>query len=441
MRVCRSPVGPRCFGTIWPIALSVSLAACASSGATSAALRGDLATLNKEIAAARAAGEMDKAAAIELAEAVATRELVSAQDDLAVDRVRALRPCIAQLKGELEEVASGTGAGAAAATLALLEAGYADPEDLLEAHLVSTDPNWRAVAARAALGHSNLRVRAKFMTDGDLRVRRAALHAAQSSPEPSELPHLLEAARLDPDPLVRSLAVQVIGKLGGTAAVLGLKELWQRADDATRQGIISAWGTGASRSSGGATQLQWALDHAAGLPAIVAAAQLSASPQAVALLERAIKEGPVDEQRLAIRLASENNAALMTAISEQLKPESGADAQTRVMAAARLVRPLAANSTQSTIDARKHALELLQKMAQDDGETVAHQARAALIAAGETSVIPTLKKNLSSATPAVREQAGSGLFRLGQHSASVTALGDQRGSVRTNVACAILSQR
>ena len=77
----------------------------------------------------------------------------------------------------------------------------------------------RSVAARAALGAEHSRIRRQFMRDGDLRVRRAAVHAALARPVPEDSTDLAEAARLDPDPLVRSLAVQALGTLGKAPAV------------------------------------------------------------------------------------------------------------------------------------------------------------------------------------------------------------------------------
>jgi HEAT repeat protein len=419
----------------------VLLTGCATSGAAGAALHGDLENLRREIASAQASGALDRTEVIALAQAVARRELKSALGDLAVERVRQVRTCVRPLQSDLEELSEGDGAGAAAAMLALVEAGRADNEALLESYLAAPDPNWRAVAARAATGPAESSVRRQLLTDGDLRVRRAALHATLVSPDPSEFPELVEAARLDPDPLVRSLAVQALGQLGGSSAVASLRDLWPRADNATRQAIVSAWAAPHSLQAGGEAQLQWVLEQGSGLPAVVAASHLSANPQASAFLVRSITQGPVDEQRLAIQLVRESRGPLMEAIAQQLTAASGASDETRLMAAARLVRPLAADSDPARVRLRALAKDLLIKMAGDRDELSAHQARAALIAASERAVVPTLRKTLGSASSAARAQAAEGLYHFGEYSLAATALGDRVGSVRTNLACAILSQR
>ncbi len=421
--------------------IAISLVGCATSTVSNAALQGDIATLQREIAAAKQRGELDRGAVRDLALAVARRELRSNSGDAAVERVRELRACVGPLASDFEELADGEDPAAAAATMALLESGRADRGSLMSAHLVSKEPMWRAVAARAAVGKDQVGARRELLTDGDVRVRRAALHASLDDPDPGELNDLVEAARLDPDPLARSLAVQALGALGGAEAVNALRDLWQRAEPQTRQVIVSAWAADKSYSTGGQEQLLRVLDTQQGLVAVVASQQLverksEHREQAVQFLRRTIDEGPTDERRLAIRLAPASEASLMEAIARQIEPENGADEQAQVMAAARLLRP--ENKDAAT---KKAALSRLGKLSDARSPSIRRQARGALIAARSPSVIPSLEKGLKSKSSEVRRQAGEGLYMLGKPSEAATVLGDERGSVRTRVACAILAQR
>src|SRR5690606_37197966 len=126
-----------------------------------------------------------------------------------------------------------------------------------------------------AVGKERNEERRRAFLDGDLRVRRAALHAALEEPVDTDLQPALEAARLDPDPLVRSLGVRLVGSIGGRPAVRALRDLWARAEDETRQAIVDAWAAPRSVTRGGQEQLLWAMESKKGLPSIVAAVRLS----------------------------------------------------------------------------------------------------------------------------------------------------------------------
>lgn len=197
----------------------VMLAGCGPSPLGRTALQEDLPTLRKAIEQAQRKNELDRKRVRELAYSVATRELVSSSGDAAVARIRELRSCVPQLVSELRDRADADDAGAAAASLALLEAGRGDAEDLFDAHAAASDPDWRSVGARAAIGEARGEYRRAAFLHGDLRVRRAALHAGLAAPEERDLDAALEAARLDPDPLVRSLGVRLAGAIGTRRAV------------------------------------------------------------------------------------------------------------------------------------------------------------------------------------------------------------------------------
>jgi HEAT repeat protein len=415
----------------WLSLALLAVSGCGVSTLSNVALHEDLPSLRREIELARAKGELGPREVRELALAVATRELLSSKGDAGVARVREVRSCLGELESVLEERAEGTDAGAAAATLALLEAGRADAEELFERHREASDPNWRAVGARSAIGAEHGEFRRASFLHGDLRVRRAALQASLASHQEADRDAALEAARLDPDPLVRSLGVRVAGAIGGRSAVGGLRDLWLRAEEQTRQGMIDAWASPGCLTRGGTEQILWVMETQGGLPAIVAAARLGQSQgphraPALATLGRAITHGPVDEQRLALLLAPSDpdlDKAKLALVDSD-------DPNAAVMAAA-VLAPVAAH--------REVALKTLRKLAQHRRVLISRQARAALVVMGEQSLAPALKRELDSQSAERRRQAAVDLLRLGRSADVATALGDAAATVRTRVACAILS--
>lgn len=420
----------------WPLAVVCFGLGCGASGPTGAALHSDLKTLQREIEEARRAGDLDESAVRALAAAVAERELRAARGDLAVDRVREFRGCLHPLADTFMDLAEGRTAAAPAATHALLAANQLPALPLFEKHFGVTDPAWRAVAARAALGAARGGARRQFMRDGDIRVRRAALHAAIVERDSADLGELVEAARLDPDPLARSLAVQALGAIGERPAVRALRELWPGAELATRQGIVSAWGRSKAFQAGGEAELLWILETQTDLPVVVAAERLLAlserhAAQAAAVLLRIINDGPVDERRLAI-LLSPDAPEFEAAIAELLAPTAPADEALQVMAAARLVR---------AAKFRNVASKRLRALLVSKTETIRRSATAALVAVRDPAVVAHLKQGLNSPAERVRQQAAVGLFLFGNYAEAASALGDERSQVRSHVACTILAQR
>jgi HEAT repeat protein len=388
--------------------------------------------LQREIRDAHAEGRLDDEAQ-DLALAVARRELRSADGDAAVERVRELRSCVGPLEDDFEARAEDDDDAAAAALLALLETGRAEAPELFERYSKASAPMWRSVGARAALSSEQFATRRAYFLDGDLRVRRAALHAAVAKPSPADVPSLLEAARLDPDPLARSVAVRALGEVGNADVVSGLHDLWQTADAETRQAIVDAWATPPSSRNGGLQRLLWVMETEPGLPRVVAASRLLRSSehasQAAATLERSLLHGPVEEQRLAVLLTPTGHDSLLEAL---VRVSRSTDLQAAVLAAAALLR-----EPKSLPDARLRLLELSRS-----GQLrVASQAKAALSVTGEQSIAPGLLKELKSPSREVRRQAAFNLLALGRPADAALALGDESASVRTQVACAFLRVR
>lgn len=405
--------------------------ACARPGILQTALHGDLASLKRDVKESQARGELDKDAVEDLAQAIAGREVRSASGSAAVERVREVRVCARPLLRVLEDRSEQADDAAAEATLVLLELGRRDRKAMIEKHRDASAGAWRALAARAAVGPEHGPLRRKLFTDPDERARRAALRAAIETRSKDDLEPLLEAARVDPDALSRGIATRAVGAIGGERAVLALKDHWARADEPTRLTIIEAWGMPAAFKSGGEHELVTVAETRHGREAISAADALvraagASAPTGEAILQRAVAEGTRAERRLAIQLVPLADPDARKAVEKASKDK---DEEVRIAALLRL----------ASTDDRKKSLEGLRELAKKDDET-GLEARAALAKAGDHEVKPKLTPLLSAPKARFRSTAAKGLIELGDYSAAATALADDDPSVRTEVACAVLSR-
>jgi hypothetical protein len=420
-------------GVVRPLFLLALLgAACgAGGGAVHAALHDDLTTLRRSIGEEQRAGKLDRARVRRIAEAVASREVYAGAGPAASSRVRSLRGCAAPLYSALSARAERNDEAGAEATLILLAAGRAQPNELVRRYDSADSGAWRAVAARASTAPERFTARRRYFVDPDERVRRAALEAAIEAPASLDLEVLAESARLDPDPMSQSLAVRALGALGGTRALRLLGDAWERAAEDLRLSIVEAYGARRSFDAGGREQLLRIAESGRGLPAVAAAGVLlrvdsKASGTATTLLARAITEGASDEQRLAIA-----TAPLSGPIVEALNEAStDADPEVRIAALERLLAVPAQ---------RTRALAALRDQAKPSAAAPA-AARDALARAGDASVSPALKKELVSADLRRRERAGSALLLLEDYASAASLLGDGEANVRVSIACKILSK-
>jgi HEAT repeat protein len=273
-------------------------------------------------------------------------------------------------------------------------------------------------------------LRRKYYVDPDERVRRAALEAANEAPATLDFDALFEAARLDPDPMVRSLAVRGLGVLGGERASRGLRDLWERAEEDLRLAILGAYATKATFSAGGREALLREAESGRGLLAVAAAGELlrvdaSYRETAVALLVRALDDGDTDEQRLAILLAPLDHASVVPA----LRKIGDADPSVRVSALERLAGVPAEHA---------RALAELRKLVK--GSSASEEANQALARSGDASVAPKFRTDLASKDELRREAAGRALLALGDWANAATLLGDGSADVRVATACTILSK-
>lgn len=413
------------------LVLAVLLASCGGGQVRDAALSDDLPAFKRALADAAQRGDLSESSVKDIAHAVIARELNSSSGDVAVARVRDVRACVGSVDGLLDERAERRDAGGGAALLALLESGRADADDMVSLYEHDSEAAFRAVAARAALGEEYGLVRRRMMLDPDLRVRRGALYAALAKPDPADLDVLAEAARLDPDPLARSVAVQALGANGGARAVELLVDLWGVSDLPTRQVIVDAWAKPATYGAGGEARLVTTMETESSLVRIVAARGLVSSgsshaQQATQLLLRSAAMGPSDERRLALvflPLEGEAEKALLDA-------QKGDDPEVAVTAATRLL---------NAPEHAKAAEQALRALAKNPSVAVRRQAESALARAGDRTLLPALQKGQSDKDPSEREHAALGLLSLGEFATAASTLADDVARVRTRVACAVLS--
>jgi HEAT repeat protein len=390
---------------------------------------GDLSTLKREIGAAQAAGRIDRSAVVELAEAVARREVRSAKGANAVDDIRASRICVGTVETELREWAESSEDAGGEALLVLVESGRVSKEALVRRYAHASSGAFRAVAARGTGTPANADLRRAYFTDPDERVRRAALRAATEARDPADFDLLLDAARLDPDPMNRALAIRAAGGSGGAGAALALKDLWSTADDQGRLAIVEAWALPAVFDQGGGAELVRLAESRSSIASVAAAGALvrvekAGEREGRAVLARAVADGTTDERMLAIELVSVMDPSAVDALDHAAK---SADPAVRAVALARLTEVPAR---------RRAALGELEQLAKgNDG--AARQARVALAAAGDASAAPLLERDLADAEPAFRTRAAVGLFRLGRPGAMASALADSDPSVRMSVACSV----
>lgn len=412
-------------------------AACGPKPPARTALRGNLAELKRDIASAQQAGKLDHDAVVDLAQAVGERELTSAEGTNGAIRIRSLRSCARPLRAAIERRARADDDVAAELTLILLEMHATERTALLQRYARAPSGAWRAVAARAADRAIDTDMRKAFFVDPDERVRRAAFGTALEVHDSGELEALLEAARVDPDPQSQSLAIRAAGAVGGERAVLALKDLWARADDSSRIAIVDAWTEHASFVSGGARELELASESGGGLASVsasyaLARAEGADSVVANARLRRNIEGGSDDEKRLALSVApldAETEAALAKAAKE-------ASPELRVVALARLTGVEARRS-----DAIRALREFANGKAGSESEQRAQaDALSALARAGDSSVRPTLLKNLRDPALETRARAARGLTSLGDYSNAATALADDDANLRSEVACSVLAR-
>lgn len=381
---------------------------------------------------------------VEVARAIAERELLSMPPDKAVARVTELEACVPELTSTFQKLSLREDVVGAIATQILLDQGAwkGSRDELIERHDTNPNPEWRAVAARAAVASKHGEARRAAFLDGDLRVRRAALRAARDARDTADSDALLEAARLDPDPVARRFALEATSAIADRESLKRLRDLWPHADESVRREIVLAWGRKQAFANGGKARLAWVLDTQTGIPRLAAAVIVlqrsrevgETSPEAVAaegVLVRGFSDGSADEQNFVARYAP-RTPEVVNAFAHGLKSP---DEQTAVNAASVLVRGIAW---------RKEANERLTALLASKAPDVAERAREVLARERSLRVKEDLRKDLAAPQATTRLAAATRLLRY--HRAGEAGLGLERlladpdAGVRTSVACELIKQ-
>lgn len=417
-------------------ALGLMLVGCASELASSARLD-DLGTFKRKLeTAARSAEpeELDLATLREVAQSVASRELVTSRGSTAVSRVLEVSTCTPSLEDALASVAESHGEAGALAHQLLIDAGHRDDEleRLCDQFASDERPAWRAVGLRAAVASGQVQLRAKGILDPDLRVRRAALRAALDARSAADLPALTEAARLDPDRVCRGFALEAIGQIGDELAIARLRELWAQADERERMDIVRIWAR--AYAQGGHQQLGWVLSTQTGLARLAAASAVAdkAVPEGAwgdDLLVAAIVSGPREEMRYVAEHAPKT-ARVKAALEEALQAKDESKAG---WAAVALLR---SNPKHERALVRLRALKLSAE------QTIADMARFNLAALGEPDALSWVLAQAKAKEGERRLMAGLVIWADGSRTMApalvAPLLADSDASVRTRFACRVL---
>jgi HEAT repeat protein len=408
---------------------------CAAPLSVKAAAGGDLVGLKAAMAQEKASGKLDRKRVTAVAKAVAEREIRQATGADALARIEEARVCWRPLVDSLEERARRSDDPGAGATLALLDGRSNRPGDgevLQRKHATSPNPLWRAVAARAAVGGKLGEARRKFYPDPDERVRLAALRAALEWPDPADSSALLEAARLDPNPVAQGIAARAAGGVASAEVVVALRDRYATADEGLRQSIVDAWGRPELAKVGGRREIVAVAENERGAAAIEAGGlllQMGGDVEARAIgqraLLRAMTEGLSRDRVLAIGRATIGDRDVLEAMHKAARDP---DVPVKIAALTRLGE---------VAQARTQAWAELRKLA-DGG---ARDALFALAQAGDPAAIDGVTKELSSTHAEVRLRAMTVLVTADRFASAADLLADAHPGVRMRASCAVLSAR
>lgn len=428
-----------------------------------AASSGDLDALRTELDRRAKANDVDVGEAKNIAHRMLSRQIVGAKGNTGERTLEVLpKACVLRVDGALAERAKLDDELAALAMMKRIDAGL-EGELAYAAFVDRAEPHWRAVGARTlnrpfdADAHGKAaenqakeaRWRQDLLVDTSTLVRRGALLAATEAGHPGDTRAVLEAARLDPDEDNRTIAVEALGAIGTREAVMGLKDLWDTADEDLRLAILKAWGAASVEddvevpcntppqraacvaryhlrriSEGGA-----GMDNLSASLAMIAGvdpeARTTEQGNAAGVVERLIDEASTRVRVHAITHAPVAWPRLMVAIEDAKNDDNP------LVAVAANARLLALGGKDAAGATKK--LKLLAK------EGVgAEEARRALAAAGDASQAKAIDPDLANPSHETRSLAGELMAQMKQVNRALPLLADRNPEVRSRVACAIL---
>lgn len=442
--------------------LGLALGGCGGSAAMQAASSGDLDALRTELDQRAKANDVDVGEAKNIAHRMLSRQIVDARGNSGERTLEVLpKACVLRVDGALAKRAERDDELAALAMMKRIDAGL-EGELAYAAYVGRAEPHWRAVGARTlnrpydpdAHGKAadnqamEARWRQDLLVDPHTLVRRGALLAATEAGHPGDTTAVLEAARLDPDEDNRLIAVEALGAIGTRKAVMGLKDLWDAADEEMRIAVLDAWRAASVEAD----------EMPCGTPpqrsACVARYHLRRTSEGGAGMDNlaaslAILEGVDPEERT----TEHGNAA---GVVERLVDESSTRVRVHAITHAPLAWPrllvaieeakddpnplvaVAANARLLELDGKDkaQATKRLQALAKDG--VGSEEARRGLARAGDASTAKMIDPDLAAPSHATRSLAGELMAQMKQVNRALPLLADRDPEVRSRVACAIL---
>jgi hypothetical protein len=258
---------------------------------------------------------------------------------------------------------------------------------------------------------------------------------------------LAEAARLDPEPMVRTEAVRALAALPPTPdgrMANALRDLWAQGDEPLKEEIAVAWASTQVWSSGGqeALRILIASGHGAGVVEAASAvlrrrdAGKEMSGSAVAQIVRAMEGGARSTRLQALAEAPFDRSEVVSAVRRVAEDQ---DPELRIAALGRLAR---AGDVQAVTEllalARPPAASSVESPPGRDATLLAERARLALASAGDRRVQAWLETDIAGASPGARLAAATGLVELGVSARGAPLLADVDPGVRMRAACILI---
>jgi hypothetical protein len=425
------------------LVLLLGLPACAST-AVQAAKQGDQRDLAAQLRKRIDEGKLTRHEAGNVAAAVAEHEIRAAEGELGVKRIRELRGCARDLDGALEsreKNGDNVSIEAAWARAFYGDMSAGEARDYAKA----SDPRLRAIAPLGYVRDDDASARRKAMTDSALEARRGAMRAAQRALDPGDVPALAEAARVDPDPIVRTDALRTLLTIGGPEVARRLRDLWTSGDEGVRGDIAVGWTRPTVFPSGGEEALRVIIGTERGPGSIEAAAGVlrmptkgkkeevpSAELRAMAVsriaqtIEKDARRGRLHALAVAPVSTSGELAPVLSAVRASAKDD---DLEIRITALGRLL--------DSPPD-RAAAIQELEPVAGQPEGRHARRALFALASAGHHRIQAWVERDLASQDPETRVSALLSLVALDRAPRGATLLADADPSVRTRAACMLI---
>jgi hypothetical protein len=340
-------------------------------------------------------------------------------------------------------------AAGAEAAWARVESGELDLGSVRRfAAAIDTNDSFRAVGTLALTRPDDAALRRRAMTDGSPRVRRAAMRAAMLAGDVDDAGPLVESARLDPEPSVKTDAVRALAHLPPNAETANrLRDLFSTADTPLREDIVDAWLSPRIFAAGGREALRLLLASKSGVEALTAASALAhgrpcrdaeLEVSSLALLARTIRGGTRRERLFAIAA---------TSVSDAKDGARGSDASRSTEA----LIALRAAAEDDDVEIRTAALARLIEVPSDKtraqerlfllgGEPgpAAIRAQLALASAGDARTQAWIEAGLVLDGESERLLAANALVALHRAARAAPLLAAPEPQVRTRAACTLL---